>query len=637
MKSLCLYLCSFTILFLFLFLFISPVEAQTSWEARLDGRIRFYQTTDFGVLIAATERSLYALDGQTGETIWRRSVGNIEETAVAPIPGTDLILLSLDEGKKSRVAAVDLLSGESIWTSDKVRGDVMQLAVEPNQNLLCAVLVKNPRGQAGEILKREPEIAVFDLQTGDLLWKRALGGEIEMMPAEFRESGETAFTLDNYRAPMILDERIFLFYEGATSFEARTGREREREEFSVNVDGLALTEADPVFDEEFVYTSGRGKVRAVRRSNGEVEWEAKDLGVAPEMILVSDVLYVRTGGQFTRIKDGEIVSKGSYGVSALDRKTGKTLWRYKGADKGLTNFVFSDANTILLADKDELVSIDAQTGKRIGKFEHHVKNAEFVLINENRESVIGGREQISAFRISDFKSKNAEPVWTAKYEAPGRPFLSRVGSIALRATALYFRYGGWINFGFNAVRGASLARSILGLRWSGVKSRIGNFDLTSLATNAARNYVSDRIRTYGIASRIGNLNSTGNLNSIRNSTQQIVRNYPRPTITLSSPSREDIQERLLDRLDPANLANRLADWLSRRKRLAELRGNFMYFYTELPNGGKGLVGVNVTNGNPQRQIRLSEPDARFITDESAGLLYSANGNRLTAYNLLSIR
>ena len=611
------------------FLFVS--NAFANWDARLDGRVRFYQTTDFGVLIAATERSLYALDGQTGETIWRRNVGNINETAITPVPGTDLILLSLDEGKKSRVAALDLLSGAAIWMSDKVKGDVMQLAVEPSQNLLCAVLIKNPRGSAGEILKREPEIAVFDLQTGDLLWKRGLGGEIEMMPVSFGESGETAFTLDNYRAPMILDERVFLFYEGATSFEARTGREREREEFDVNVDGLALTEADPTFDDEFIYTSGRGKVRAVRRSNGEVEWEAKDLGVAPEMFLVGDVLYVRTGGQFTRIKDGEIVSKGSNGVSALDRKTGKTLWRYKGADKGLTNFVFSDRNTILLADKNELISIDAQTGKRTGKFEHRVKNAEFVLINENREAVIGGREQISAFQISDFKSKNAEPIWTAKYEAPGRSILSRVGSIALRATALYFRYGGWINFGFNAVRGANLARSVLGLRWSGVRSRIGNFDLTSLATNAARNYVSDQIRTYGIASRIGNLNA------IRNSNRQTIPNYPRPTITLSAPSREDIQERLLDRLDPANLANRLADYLSRRKRLAELRGNFMYFYTELPEGGKGLVGVNITNGNPQRQIRLNEPDARFITDEVAGLLYSANGNRLTAYNLLTTR
>jgi hypothetical protein len=81
------------------------------------------------------------------------------------------------------------------------------------------------------------------------------------------------------------------------------------------------------------------------------------------------------------------------------------------------------------------------------------------------------------------------------------------------------------------------------------------------------------------------------------------------------------------------MANRLADWLSRRRRLAELRGNYMYFYTELNRGGKGLVGVNVTNGAAQRQIRLNEPDVQFTTDEIAGLLYSANGNQLRAYTL----
>jgi outer membrane protein assembly factor BamB len=642
-----------------LFILSPQILAQTGWEARLDGRVRFYQTTDFGVLIAGTERSLYALDGETGEVVWRRAAGNLDETAITPVPGTDLILLSLDEGDKSRVSALDMLTGEAIWTSDKVKGEVLQLAVEPDKNLLCAVLVKNPRGNVGEILKREPQVAVFELNTGELLWKRNLGGEIEMMPARFDSvtdslRGDTAFTLDNYRAPLILDERLFLFYEGATSFEARTGKEREREEFSVNVDGLALTEADPIFDDEFIYTSGRGKIRAVRRTNGQVEWEAKDLGVTPEMFLVGDVLYVRTGGQFTRVRDGEIESKGSYGVSALDRKTGKTIWRYKGAEKGLTNFVFADANTILIADKEDLTAIDAKDGKRKFKFEHEVERAEFVLINEKGEAVIGGGEEIAAFNVNNIDAQRngntavrsfsegqrtkdkgqITAVWRGSYKAPGRGFLARVGSIALRATALYFRYGGLINFGLNAFRGASLLRSVAGLRWSGVKARIGNLDLTSLATNAARNYVSSQIRTFGIARRLGNVNAAGGL------TRPTLPRLPNAgdvaggIARRSIPSGGEVRDSLLERLDPVRQIDRLADWLGRRKQLSELRGNYMYFYTQLNGGGKGLVGVNITNGNPQRQIRIGEPDARFITDEVAGLLYSANGNRLIAYSLI---
>jgi outer membrane protein assembly factor BamB len=624
-----------------LFVLVFDTFAAPNWEARLDGRVNFYQTTDFGVLLAGTENSLYALDGKSGEIVWRRNNKGLDQTAITPVPGTDLVLLSLEDDNRSRVSALDALTGKALWTSDKIKGKVLQLAVEPEQNLLCAVLVKNPRGKLGEAFKREPQIAVFELNSGELLWKRELGGEIELMPADFNNSGDTDFTLDNFRAPLILDERLFLFYEGATSFEARTGKEREREEFDVNADGLALTEADPVFDNEFIYTSGRGKIRALRRTNGEVEWEAKDLGVTPEMFLVNDVLYVRTGGQFTRVRDGEIESKGSYGVSAIDRKTGKTLWRYKGADKGLTNFVLSDVNTILVADRDELTAVNAETGKRIGKFKHDVKDAQFVLINESGQAVVGGREELSAFEIQNLKSKiqNPKPLWTAKYEAPGRGVLSRVGSIALRATALYFRYGGVINAGFNVFRGASIVRSVAGLRWSGLKTRISNLDLTSLATNAAKNTVTERIRTFGIASRIGNANSIGGISGI---SRPNLPNLPRlPTAgdvagriaRNNIPTRGEVQESLLDRLDPVRQVERLSDWLGRRRRLAELRGNYMYFYTNLDRSGKGLVGVNVTNGNPQRQIRIDEPDARFITDEIAGLLYSANGNRLQAFSL----
>ena len=272
--------------------------------------------------------------------IWRRNHKGLDETSVTPIPSTDLILLSLDEGDKSRIEAIDLLSGERIWQSEKVKGDVMQLAVEPELDLLAVVLVKKAKGKIGEELKREPVIHVLKLSDGEELWKEQLKSDVEMMPSRFGENlGEIPFTLDNYRPPLMLDGRLYLFYEGVTSYDAKTGKEGERDRFKVNEGGLALTEADPVFDEKYIYTSGKGKVRAINRRTFKTEWEAKDLGVSAEMAVVGNILYVRTGGQFTRIKDGEIDEKGSFGVSAIDTKNGKTLWRYKGADKGLTNFV----------------------------------------------------------------------------------------------------------------------------------------------------------------------------------------------------------------------------------------------------------------------------------------------------------
>ena len=641
---------SFILCLLCFFAVIS--KAQPVWEARLDGKVAFYQTTDFGIVLTGTDRSLYALDGQTGETLWRKSHQGLNETAIAPVPDTDLILLSLDEGKKSRLEAIDLLSGARLWQSNKVKGDVLQLAVEPESDLIAAVLVKEARGQAGEELKRKPTVHVLRLSSGEEIWKKELDGEIEMMPARFGEnSGEIAFTLDNYRAPLILDGRLYLFYEGATSFDARTGNEKTREKFKINEDGLALTEADPVFDEKYVYISGRGKIRAVSRKTGEVEWEAKDLGVAPEMALVGNVLYVRTGGQFTRIKDGESVEKGAFGISAIDTRNGKTLWRWKGADKGLTNFVFANADTIFVADKNDLFALDAKNGERLGKVEHKIRKAQFVLINEGNNVVVGGTDEIVAFDSLTETSNSHErggknfagnaPLWKVKHKAPSRGVFRTIAGIALRATALYFRYGGLATSALNVYRGAGLARSALSLRWSGLRTRFSSVDLTSLATSSARNYVSQKIRVYGVSARVSNL-----LNRI-NGLQIQVFNLPTTAASVrgkivgnvidrAAPSRADVRENLLERLDPVRQVERLSNYFLRRKRLAELRGNFMYFYTDLPKpfDKKGLVGVNVHTGKDARFALVSEPEARFTTDEILGLLYSAQGDRLQAFDVL---
>ncbi|MDQ6787008.1 MAG: PQQ-binding-like beta-propeller repeat protein [Acidobacteriota bacterium] len=649
-------------------LFAVIANAQTVWQANLDGKVQFYQTTDFGILLTGSDNSLYAIDGQTGETLWRRRTKGLNETSITPIPSTDLILVSTDEGSKSRLEAIDLLSGASVWRSEKVKGDVLQLAVEPETDLIVVVLVKDARGKVGEKLKRKPVVHVFKLSTGDELWKRDFDNEIEMMPAKFGE-GETAFTLDNYRAPLILDGRLYLFYEGATSYDAQTGKEKNREKFKINEDGLALTEADPIFDDKFIYASGRGRVRAIDRKTGDVEWEAKDLGVCAEMAIVGSVLYVRTGGQFTRIEDGETIEKGSFGVSAIDTRNGKTLWRYKGADKGLTNFVFADANTILFADKDNLITIDARSGKRIDKFEHNIEKAQFVLINESGAAVVGGRDEIAAFDVQGSKSKvqsrksklritnyelreeenskfkiqnlkskiqNQAELWRVRHRPPSRGVFRIGAGIALRATALYFRYGGLAGSAFNLARGGlSLAQTVNSFRFSGLRTRFSSVDLTTLASSSARNYVSNQISLYGVASRTPNLLNRLNGLQVVNS-GSIRAKIIGGAIQKVTPSRAGVEENLLDRLDPTRQLDKLSDYFLRRKRLADLRGNYMYFYTDLPKpfDRKGLIGVNVNTGQDARFVLSSEPDARFTTDESLGLLYSADGNHLQAFDVL---
>jgi outer membrane protein assembly factor BamB len=670
--------------FTFFYISLASAIAQPAWQANLDSKIHFYQTTDFGVVLAGTERSLYAVDGQTGERIWRRETGRIEETAVTPVPDTDVILFSRDLGSKSRLEAVDLLSGATLWQSEKVKGDVLQLASDPANDLLAVILVKDPHGNAGDGLKRKPIVHVLQLSTGEELWKKEFDGEIEMMPSRFGENlGDIAYTLDNYRAPLMVDGRLFLFYEGATSFDARTGSEKEREKFRVNEGGLALTEADPVVDDARIYISGRGRIRAVSRRTGTVEWKADDLGNCAEMALIGTTLFVRTGGQFTRLKDGESESKGPYGVSAIDTRDGKTIWRFKGADKGLTNFVFSDANTILIADHDDLISIDAKSGKRRDQIEHKIDKAQFVLLNERGDAVVGGRDEIAAFDIgsqtadrsvppalaggrnsglaqanfisgaappanaggtdlwhsayADSRTSSFNEVWRTRHKPPSRGAFRIIAGIALRATALYFRYGGLATSAIGLARGGlSLATAANSFRWSGLKSRFGSFDLTTLASNSAQNYVTRRIYSFGSLTRLPSAASRiGDLQVI--TPAGIRGRITRGIIDRATPSGSDVRESVLDRLDPVRQVEKLSSYLLRRKRLAELHSNYMYFYTDLPKpfDRKGLVGVNIHTGRDARFILNSDPDAQFVTDETLNLLYSADGSRLQAFDVLN--
>jgi hypothetical protein len=103
------------------------------------------------------------------------------------------------------------------------------------------------------------------------------------------------------------------------------------------------------------------------------------------------------------------------------------------------------------------------------------------------------------------------------------------------------------------------------------------------------------------------------------------------------PSREDVQESTCDRVDPARIAEKLSSLLLKRRRLAELRGEHMYFYTELekPFDRKGLVGVDVNSGRDTRFVLNSDPDPDFLVDENERLLFSSDGSRLQAFEILN--
>ncbi|MFL6256005.1 MAG: PQQ-binding-like beta-propeller repeat protein, partial [Pyrinomonadaceae bacterium] len=167
---------------IFLALCPSLASAAEPWSTKLDSGVRFYQSTDVGVLVVGTEKSLYGLEAETGDVLWRRKDVRLDETDVSAVPGTDVLLVTLESGSKTRLESLDIVSGDVLWRSDKVRGAVMQTAFEPSAGLLAAVFVRDAKSKPREGFKRKPELHVFDLASGEELWKRELESEVEMMP-----------------------------------------------------------------------------------------------------------------------------------------------------------------------------------------------------------------------------------------------------------------------------------------------------------------------------------------------------------------------------------------------------------------------------------------------------------------------
>jgi len=197
-------------------------------------------------------------------------------------------------------------------------------------------------------------------------------------------------------------------------------------------------------------------------------------------------------------------------------------------------------------------------------------------------------------------------------------------AIAARAASLYFRYGGTA---VTAFRGVQIARVVGGLSWSGLAGRSSFSNLQALATNLATNSARNYVRSYGAA----RFKRFGVISSVRDRLSAGTPSAPSPADFVRRRT-NDVDERLLDKLDPAHQLERLSRFLWHRDRLAALRGNWMYFYTDLRGrDGNGLAGVNIHSGETGREIRLRKLDERFITDEALSLMFVSDGNQLLAY------
>lgn len=566
--------------FLCLPLHTARAAASQLWtHSATAGSIKWYTLTDAGTLLVGTETSVYSLNPENGQVSWRRDdLKGIAEHETQEVLGTPVLLISDNTGavmKKTRLFALDLLTGETIWQTEKLRGTTVQATPNYEKDMLIFLTV-----QSNQMTKDKPDITALKLSDGTLLWESEFTDNVDLYGIERGSKYFPKFDLSGANPPVFDGDSIYFTYAGLHRYNLADGKLAWRVPYDVTEGKIKQGNAQAVIDGNVIYTSAKGQARAIDKQTGTVKWTSKDFGGAiAEMKPYGNVIYGRLGGTFYDFGKREYVAKKPLGVVAMDKATGAANWFYEGAKDSLTNMVvLPDQNTILIADAKNLIGLDTtSTGKvkeafkqklefkfNLGAAATVAKVAKFgfgglsaigskgadttdepiaLVRRENGTVVAFGKQHLLAF---DPRTRGI--VWSTKYGAPGVP--------------------GWQKIAMTAITVASAAMS-----------------KSSANYNFSRGNDSDGWRA--------------NKNFVN---------------TMGSYER----------------------FMTKRYSATKSSGNYTYVLTDVKldkEKGAGLVGVNMNTGHGDRQIMFKDKEPDYQVDEITGRVFNLKGNNLVAFTI----
>ena len=548
------------------------------WTHKPAGDIKWYRVTDVGSVLVGSKSALYALDGETGREVWSRAdLGGAEEYEVDSIAGTPIVFVSDTSGtfrKGTKLYALDLLSGQNIWETEKLKGATV--AVEPvyERDLVLLVTVENNSAN-----RSKPHLTALRMTTGEPVWEADYPDSVDLYGIERGSKYFPKYDLSGANPPVYDADSIYLTYAGLHRYSLEDGRLLWGTKYDVTEGSIKRGNAQAVVEGDTVYTSAKGQLRAIDKQTGAIRWTSKDFGGAvAEMRAGGDCIYGRLGGAFYDFSKREYVNKKPFGVAAVDKRTGATIWYYDRADDSITNMaVLPDLNTVLIADARSLIGIDASgSGKakesfkvklefknNLGAAATAAKVAKFgfgglsaigkgggddrdepvaLYRRENGTVVVAGRQHLLAF---DPRSRAI--VWSVKYEAPGVPGWQKLAMAGLTALAY-----------------------------------------TSATASAASTYAGTSENRWANGRRVGSLVA-------------------------------------------------YEQFVSKRYSATKSAGDFVYVLTTVREGkekGAGLVGVRMETGRGERRILFKDKEPDYQVDELAGRVFNLrNPKELSAFSV----
>lgn len=555
---------------------------------------KWYAMTESGNVMVGMKNGLAMLDGANGKQIWTRTdLGEIKEDEYTELSGTPLILFADNSGwaqRKTKLTAVDALTGATVWQTEKMLGFTAEIAPLYEKDMLVFLTIKDNR-----MNKDKPDIYALKMSTGELLWQNEYTEKVDLYGIEKKKRGGASamllgsgggasnrFDLKGENPPIFDGDSVYMTYAGLHRYNLADGKLVWKTLYDVTDGSLKNTNGQAIVDGDMIYTSAQGIIRAIDKNSGAVKWTTKDFGKGgiAEMQLHENVIYGRMGGQFFSAKKGEWQKKTPIGVVALNKNSGATNWIYTGANETITNMiVLPKDNVLVVADKSNVIGLDLSSQGKVKeayKIKLKFKRALGAMDVGSKVAAIGFGGIGGAFKKG--AKRTDEPVSLVRQEN---------GTIVVR--------GKQHLLAFNPVT--------KDIAWSNKYAAPGisgweQIVMTALTVTAAL------------------VSQAAEANNMQNG------DYNRAFAE---------NDRFL------NLMTAYQQYMGKKYSAAKQSGNIYYVLTNIKSDGdkgSGLIGVNMLTGNGERQIIFNDKSPDYEVDELAGRLFNMNKGKLSAYSIV---
>ncbi|WP_415909678.1 PQQ-binding-like beta-propeller repeat protein [Oleiharenicola sp. Vm1] len=572
-------------------LLAAPLFAATAakplWTQPLGADAKWYQLTAAGTLLVGTPDALLSVSPDDGKVLWRRAdIAKSTRNNAVEIAGTPWIVANNFAGlgnSKVTFQALDLLTGETVWKTPQLSGQYLDTLAVPAQGLVIFVVQTWEEKDNGIYLR------AHDLATGALKWatKFCKSNGIPLHLADGSGKFMPTMDLSGYHDPVIDGDEMFLGYLGIHCVDLHTGAIKWGVEFPPGAKGLKKTYAPLRLDGDRLYGAGGGSVCAIDRRTGRQLWKSERIS--------------EYAGLF-KARDNAIVSQ-------LEIVDGKIFARFGGN--------FSDGNQVQLREPLGVVVLDAATGNPVYKDQKIEGGLTNLLVLPEAHAVMfaDGKELVGLSTTGATVTESFRVPIEFKRKLGG----GDVAKIGLGLT------GGLMGT-IKAVSSTNKARldvPVAITRQNGHivvqgKQHLLGFDPLARQQKWSLYYAapSDAFATLAmfavtaLASAQGNMQVAQNGGIMNRGGQQGMNNI----------------QSALDRYNAYT-----------EKRAAQAGGSkateaYTYIVTKLPKSGLGLYGVNLATGATDRELPLGAKDPDYLADERTGRIYYFKGHdTLVAY------